>query len=70
MLAAGRLQFSSFLPEGVQGADVVFLAVGTPIRRGDGYADLTYIFEAVDEMAPHLNGSSDHRNKINRAGRH
>ena len=36
----------------------MFLAVGTPMRRGDGYADLTYIFEAVDEMAPHLNGST------------
>ena len=57
-LATGRLRFSSFLPEGVQGADVVFLAVGTPIRRGDGYADLTYVFEAVGEMAPHLDGSS------------
>ena len=57
-LATGRLRFSSFLPEGVQGADVVFLAVGTPIRRGDGYADLSYVFEAVGEMAPHLDGSS------------
>ena len=53
-LATGRLQFSSSLPEGVQGADVVFLAVGTPIRRGDGYADLTFVFDAVAEMAPHL----------------
>ena len=57
-LATARVRFSSFLPEGVQGADVVFLAVGTPIRRGDGYADLTYLFEAVGEMAPHLDGSS------------
>jgi len=57
-LATGRLQFSSYLPEGVQGADVVFLAVGTPIRRGDGYADLTFVFEAVAEMAPHLDGSA------------
>ena len=57
-LATGRLRFSSFLPEGVQEADVVFLAVGTPICRGDGYADLTYVFEAVGEMAPHLDGSS------------
>ena len=57
-LATGRIRFSSFLPEGVQGADVVFLAVGTPMRRGDGYADLSYVFEAVGEMAAHLDGSS------------
>ncbi len=54
-VAAGRLQFSNALPEAVRGADVVFLAVGTPIRRGDGYADLTYVFEAVEELAPHVN---------------
>jgi UDPglucose 6-dehydrogenase len=38
----------------VRGANVVFLAVGTPMRRGDGYADLTYVFEAVEQMAPYL----------------
>lgn len=54
-VAAGRMQFSTMLPEAVRGADVVFLAVGTPIRRGDGYAELTYVFEAVEELAPHLN---------------
>ena len=53
-VAAGRLNFTSSLPEGVNDADVVFLAVGTPVRRGDGYADLTYIFEAVNELAPHV----------------
>ena len=57
-VAGGRMLFSSCLPEAVRDADLVFLAVGTPMRRGDGYADLTYIFEAVDEMAPHLNGST------------
>jgi UDPglucose 6-dehydrogenase len=56
--SVGRLQFSSLLSEAVGDAELVFLAVGTPMRRGDGYADLTYIFEAVDEMAPHLNGST------------
>jgi len=55
---AGRLRFSTLLPEAVCEAELVFLAVGTPMRRGDGYADLTYIFEAVNEMAPHLNGSA------------
>jgi UDPglucose 6-dehydrogenase len=53
-VAAGRMHFLSSLCEGVQGADVVFLAVGTPIRRGDGYADLSYVFEAVAELAPHI----------------
>jgi UDPglucose 6-dehydrogenase len=57
-LATGWIRFSSSLREGVQGADVVFLAVGTPMRRGDGYADLSYVFEAVGEMAAHLDGSS------------
>ena len=52
-VAAERIHFSQALPEAVQGADVVLLAVGTPIRRGDGYADLTYVFEAVEELAPH-----------------
>ena len=53
-VAAGRMHFLSSLRDGVQGADVVFLAVGTPIRRGDGYADLSYVFEAVAELAPHI----------------
>jgi UDPglucose 6-dehydrogenase len=55
---SGRLRFSASLPEAVEGSDLVFLAVGTPMRRGDGYADLTYIFEAVNEMAPHLSEST------------
>ena len=53
-VAAGRHAFPELSARGVQGADVVFLAVGTPMRRGDGYADLSYVFEAVDELAPHL----------------
>jgi UDPglucose 6-dehydrogenase len=53
-VAGVRLHFSSHLSAAVRGADLVFLAVGTPMRRGDGYADLTYVFKAVDEMAPHL----------------
>ena len=54
-VTAERMHFSSSLPDAVRDADVVFLAVGTPIRRGDGYADLTYVFAAVEELAPHLN---------------
>ena len=55
-MRAGRLTFTSDLGPAVRDADVVFLAVGTPMRRGDGYADLSYVFSAVDELAPHLDG--------------
>lgn len=51
---AGRLHFTDCLAEAVRGADVAFLAVGTPMRRGDGYADLSYVFDAVEEMASHI----------------
>ena len=57
-VTAGRLRFSTLLSEAVRQADLVFLAVGTPMRRGDGYADLTYIFDAVEEIAPHLGDST------------
>ena len=55
---AGRLNFSTSLSQAVQEAELIFLAVGTPMRRGDGYADLSYIFEAVNEIAPHLNAEA------------
>jgi UDPglucose 6-dehydrogenase len=54
--AAGRLAFTTELADAVSAADVVLLAVGTPTRRGDGQADLSYIFAAVADLAPHLNG--------------
>jgi UDPglucose 6-dehydrogenase len=47
----GRLTFSKELGEGVGDAEAVFIAVGTPARRGDGHADLTYVFDAVRELA-------------------
>src|SRR3954451_13158415 len=47
----GRLTFAKDLAEGVKGAEAVFIAVGTPARRGDGHADLTFVFEAVRELA-------------------
>ena len=47
----GRLSFTTDLAEGVDGAEAVFIAVGTPTRRGDGHADLTYVFDAVRELA-------------------
>jgi UDPglucose 6-dehydrogenase len=57
-VSAGRLNFSVLLSEAAREAELILLAVGTPMRRGDGYADLTYVFEAVDEVAPHINGSA------------
>ncbi|NJO21720.1 MAG: UDP-glucose/GDP-mannose dehydrogenase family protein [Sphingomonadales bacterium] len=53
---AGRLTFVTDIATAMKGADLVFLAVGTPMRRGDGHADLSYIFAAVDDIAPHLEG--------------
>ncbi len=47
-----RLSFTTELAEGVAGAEAVFIAVGTPARRGDGHADLTFVFQAVRELAP------------------
>jgi UDPglucose 6-dehydrogenase len=46
-----RLHFTTDLSEAVKGADAVFIAVGTPSRRGDGYADLSYVFAAAREIA-------------------
>ena len=47
----GRLTFTTSLADGVEGAEAVFIAVGTPARRGDGHADLSFVFEAVRELA-------------------
>lgn len=55
-MRAGRIRFSADLATAVREADIVFLAVGTPMRRGDGYADLSYIYSAIEELAPHLEG--------------
>jgi UDPglucose 6-dehydrogenase len=53
-VVAGRLTFTLDLIEALSGADAVFIAVGTPSRRGDGHADLSYVHAAAREMAPHL----------------
>ena len=53
---AGRLSFTGNLAEAVDGADAVFIAVGTPTRRGDGHADLTYVMAAAEEIATALTG--------------
>jgi UDPglucose 6-dehydrogenase len=55
-VAAGRLSFTLDLAAAVAGADAVFIAVGTPTRRGDGHADLTYVFAAAEEIARALTG--------------
>jgi UDPglucose 6-dehydrogenase len=51
---AGRLRFATELGPAVTGADAVFIAVGTPSRRGDGYADLTFVYDAAREIAAAL----------------
>ena len=54
---AGRLHFTTELPSAVSDADAVFIAVGTPsARHGEGYADLSYVFAAAEEIAKSLKG--------------
>jgi UDPglucose 6-dehydrogenase len=53
---AGRLTFSTELRAAVDGAQAVFIAVGTPSRRGDGHADLSYVFAAAEEIAQAITG--------------
>src|SRR5437899_2993506 len=55
-MAEGRLSFSTDVAAAVSQADVVFIAVGTPSRRGDGHADLSYVFAAAEEIADALTG--------------
>ncbi|VAV97418.1 UDP-glucose 6-dehydrogenase [hydrothermal vent metagenome] len=50
-ITEGRLRFTTDLQEAVAGADAVFIAVGTPSRRGDGFADLTYVYQAAKDIA-------------------
>ena len=50
-VAAGRLSFTSDIAAAVNGADAVFIAVGTPTRRGDGHADLSYVMAAAEDVA-------------------
>jgi len=55
-MAAERLSFSTDLPSAVKDADAVFISVGTPSRRGDGHADLSYVYAASKEIARALTG--------------
>ena len=54
--SAGRLSFTTRLSDAVDGAEAVFVAVGTPSRRGDGHADLSYVFAAAEDVAKALTG--------------
>jgi len=53
---AGRLSFTTDLKDAVSSADIVFIAVGTPTRRGDGHADLSYVYSAAKEIAASMSG--------------
>ena len=55
-MRAGRLQFSTQFQDWIGDADLVFIAVGTPTRRGDGHADLKYVYAAATQIAAHLEG--------------
>lgn len=81
-VAAGRLRFTTALDAAVADADAIFIAVGTPSRRGDGHADLTYVFDAAREIAAAITrptvvvtkstvpvGTGDRVEEIFRAGR-
>lgn len=54
----GRLTFTTDLAAGVRDRDAIFIAVGTPSRRGDGHADLTYVYEAAREIAKAVTSST------------
>ena len=55
-VAAGRLSFTTDPAPALRAADAIFLAVGTPSRRGDGFADLSFVYEAARELAAELHG--------------
>lgn len=55
-VSGGRLEFTTDLKEAVKSADAVFIAVGTPTRRGDGHADLSYVYAAAKEIAQAMDG--------------
>jgi UDPglucose 6-dehydrogenase len=63
-MAAGRLRFTTDLTAAVAGADAVFIAVGTPSRRGDGHADLSYVFAAAAEIGEALQQNGNERTLV------
>ena len=67
---AGRLAFTGDLAAAVDGTEAVFIAVGTPTRRGDGHADLTYVYAAAEQVARALTGLRGDRDQIDGSGWH
>jgi UDPglucose 6-dehydrogenase len=57
-VAAGRLSFTTELAQALKGAEAIFIAVGTPSRRGDGHADLSYVYGAAREIAALVEGAA------------
>ncbi|MGB3712293.1 MAG: UDP-glucose/GDP-mannose dehydrogenase family protein [Erythrobacter sp.] len=57
-VSAGRLSFSTDLAKGIDGAGAIFIAVGTPSRRGDGHADLSYVHEVARQVGENLSGNA------------
>ena len=55
---AGRLTFTTDLAEGIAGADAIFIAVGTPSRRGDGHADLSFVYAVAEEIGQNLSNDA------------
>lgn len=55
---AGRLSFTTDLAEGIRGASAIFIAVGTPSRRGDGHADLSFVHAVAREIGEHLSNDA------------
>lgn len=55
-VAAGRLSFTTDLAQAVQNSDAVFIAVGTPPRKNDGHADLSYVYQAARDIGAHMKG--------------
>ena len=55
---AGRLSFTTSLAEGIEGAKAIFIAVGTPSRRGDGHADLSYVYAVAEEIGQNLKSTA------------
>ena len=51
-----RLFFETNLKKSIRGSDAIFIAVGTPSRKGDGHADLSYVYQAAEDLAPLLEG--------------
>ncbi len=67
---AGRLSFTTDLAAGIDGAQAIFIAVGTPSRRGDGHADLSFVYAVAKEVGAESGERRGRRDQIHRSGRH